>query len=330
MDISLEEFVFFKDEKSTIKHVFEVACGYHSKIVGEDQILGQLRDSYMESLKLKASSKELGRLFQNAISCGKKFKTCSKLYEIKVSSVSIVVSKLKDLKCKKVMVIGYGEIGKLSVRYLLEGDFETIYLVLRNKEKVQNINDDRLKILSFKEKNKYINHVDSIIGCTSAPHRVVLKDDINIQNKKLYCFDMAVPRDIQKSVKDIEGIELYNIDEISKIDDKNKKLRIERMKEYRYIVDDSINDFNEYLKIRNISKDIKEIKDNGIEVSKRRLSTYKNKNKGNDEGELVYKLINSVTNLYTNRAIEILKEEEIKGSGEECLRILKKIFMKEN
>lgn len=328
-DISLKKYVFLMDEKNTIKHIFQVSSGYHSKIKGESQILGQVKDAYRDSCKISGATKNLGRLFECATFCGKKFRAKAKLYEIPVSSISIVVNKLLELKCKKVMVLGYGHIGKLAIKYLLQSNFEEIILVLRDISKANDISDKRVKIITFKEKNKYINYMDGIIGCTSAPYSVVLENDIMKTGNKIYCFDLAVPRDIDKEVLKLERIEGYNIDEISKIDDKNKVLRMERMNQYEYIINDSINEYIKWLELRKLSPEIKKIKENAERVYKRRLKTYINKSKDINESELVEKLLKSITNLYSNRAIEILKEEKLKGNEKECLQIIKKIFAQE-
>ena len=123
-DLSLKEYVFLMDEKSTIKHIFQVSSGYHSKIKGESQILGQVKEAYRDSYNIKGAVKSLGRLFESAISCGKKFIAKAKLYEIPVSSISIAVNKLLELKCEKVMVLGYGHMGKLAIKYLLQSSFK--------------------------------------------------------------------------------------------------------------------------------------------------------------------------------------------------------------
>lgn len=330
-DESLKQYTFFKNEESTIKHLFEVSCGYHSKIKGEDQILGQIKTAYKESLDIKGTSKVLGRLFESAIACGKKFRNEAKLYEIPVSSISIVANKFIEMNCKKIMILGFGEIGQLAVKYFLQNQFQEIYLVLRDLSKAADLEDAKIKLLTFEEKNKYINEVDGIVGCTSAPHPVVFKEDLNEIGNKLYCFDMAIPRDIDKNVLELERVEAYNIDEISKIDDENKVLRAEKMKEYRYLIDDAIEEYKEWIKVRNISNKIREIKENGYEIYKRRLKTFNNKKNGSeDDNKLVGVLLKSTSDVYINRAIELLKEEKLKGCERECLRIINRIFAAEN
>ena len=88
-DLNFKKYCFCLEEENTIKHLMEVACGFHSRILGEDQILGQIKDAYKQALKLGSVKLELQRLFQEAITCGKRFRTEGKLYEIPVSSSSI-------------------------------------------------------------------------------------------------------------------------------------------------------------------------------------------------------------------------------------------------
>ena len=327
-DKKLKKYIFFNKEEFVIKHLFELSCGFHSKIKGEDQILGQIKEAYMNSLEMKGANKILGRLFQGAIACGKRFRSEAKLYEIPVSSISIVVNKFLEENCKKIMVLGYGEIGKLAIKYLLQDDFTNIYLVLRDLSKADEITDSRVTKLTFNNKNKYINEVDGIIGCTSAPHAIVSEDDINDEGNPIYCFDMAIPRDIDEKVFNKDRVYLYNIDEISKIDDENKTLRVKRMEEYRWIINDAIDEFNDWVKIRQISNKIKIIKNNGASVYRKRINTYEHKriSENSKDRKLVETLIKSISDYYVNKAIKLLKEEKLNGNEEECFRLLSKIF----
>ena len=105
-DISFLEYTFYLEGEDVAKHLLEVVCGFHSKILGEDQILGQVKLAYELSLEHKAIHTKLLRLFEEAISCGKKFRTESKLYEIPVSASSIAVNKVEEFGARSVMVLG--------------------------------------------------------------------------------------------------------------------------------------------------------------------------------------------------------------------------------
>ena len=137
---------------------------------------------------------------------------------------------------------------------------------------------------------------------------------------------MAVPRDIDEKILKLDRIKNYNIDEISMIDDNNKKLRIEKMNEYKWIIDEKINEYKEWLSLRQLSKDIQKIQSVGNEIFSERYKTYKNKHKNNQDELLVEKMMKSVSDYYVNRAIDLLKQEKLKGCEDECLKMINQIF----
>ena len=325
-----KSYVFIAKDKDVCRHLFEVTAGFHSKILGEDQILGQVKNAYEEALKNKSISLELHRLFQEAITCGKKFRNESKLFEIPVSSASIVVNESINRGCNRFMLIGYGEVGRLTMKYLLSHAIDVVYLVVRNQNIKEEINDERVRIISFEEKNKYIDEVQCIISCTSAPHTVISKKDINEKGHRILIYDLAVPRDVEEDVTSLRRCEVYNIDTISSINDENKRLRTEKMQENKYILTKYLNEYYEWLKIRKITPKIKELKALGKTVYEKRSETFLHKSKSKDHVALANMLIKSTSDFYINRAIEVMKEETLKGCGEDCIKIIEKIFtMKE-
>ena len=326
-DYEYKQYIFMTTSQDVYRHLFEVCCGFHSKILGEDQILGQVKDSYEEALNIKAVSLELHRLFQEAITCGKRFRKESKLFEIPVSSASIVVNEAVSHKCTKFMIFGYGEVGQLTMKYLISHGAKLIYLVVRNNKIKDEIYDERVKVIGFEEKNKYIDEVECLIGCTSAPHAVVKKSDINENGNKLIIYDLSVPRDVEKEVAFLDRTEVYNIDTISHINDKNKKLREEKMEENKYIMTKYLKEYEEWLKLRSIAPTIKKLKAIGNEISEKRIQTFSHKSNSEKDIILANKLIESTSDFYINRAIEVIKEETLKGCGEECMKIIEKIFV---
>lgn len=327
-DYELREYIFISRDNEVFRHLLEVCCGFHSKILGEDQILGQVKDAYEKSLEIEAVSLELHRLFQEAITCGKRFRKEAKLFEIPVSSASITVNEAINHNCTKFMVLGYGEVGQRVVKYLLSHEIEIIYLVVRNNKIVEEISDERVKVINFQQKNDYIDKIECIIGCTSAPHPVIKKSDIKEEGDKLIIYDLSVPRDVEKEVAFLERTNVYNIDTISHMDDRNKILRKERMEEYKYIMVKYLKEYEEWLKLRSISPMIKKLKALGTEVSEKRIETFEHKCNDKKDVALSNKLIKSTSDFYINRIIEIMKEETLKGNGEEWTRIIEKIFMK--
>ena len=326
-DISLLQYTFYLEGISVAKHLLEVVCGFHSKILGEDQILGQIKLAYELSLENKAIHTKLLRLFEEAISCGKKFRTESKLYEIPVSASSIAVKEVEEFGASSIMVLGYGTIGSLVVKYALGSKFNKVFIVVRNKGKVPDLKDDRVEILDFNEYKDVINEVDAVISCTAAPHVVIKNDYINNNGKEIMLIDLALPRDIDEALSQNERVTLLDIDTISKLDVDNKKLRNEKMNEYKFLVDEYLNEYKNWLNIREVTYYIHEMKNTGNSVIESRVKSFEHKCKDKRDIDLATTLIKSTSDYYINRAIKLLKEEKLKGREEECLNILKQIFM---
>ena len=326
-DISLLKYTFYLQGADVAKHLLEVVCGFHSKILGEDQILGQVKLAYELSLEHKAVHTKLLRLFEDAISCGKRFRTESKLYEIPVSASSIAVNEVEKFGAKSVMVLGYGEIGGLVVKYVLGSKFNEVFIVVRNKSKVLDLKDERVKVLDFNEYREVINNVDAIISCTSAPHIVIKDGYINVEGKEIMLIDLALPRDIDENLSENKRVTLLDIDTISKLDDNNKKLRNEKMNDYRFLVYEYLNEYKNWLSIREVTYYIHEMKTKGNTVVESRVKSFEHKCKDKRDIDLATTLIKSTSDYYINRAIKLLKEEKLKGREEECLNILKQIFM---
>ena len=327
-DKSLLEYVFYIDGESAVKHIFELACGFHSRILGEDQILGQIRDAYLEGVEKGYIFSELMRLFEEAISCGKRFRSDTKLYEIPVSSSSIAVNKVIESKAEKLMVMGYGTIGKLVIKYALGTELKEINIVVRDKSKVEKITDQRVNILTYNEARERLNEMDGLISCTAASHLVVEKYHINKEGKNILLIDLAMPRDIDPQLQNYERVQLLDIDKIGKLDDENKHLRVERMQKNKYIIDKYIKEYMNWLNLRCVTNYIKEFKDSGDFIVSHRVKSFENKCKNKEDAKLAEILIKSTADYYITRAITVLKNEKAKGREEQCLRILMEIFTK--
>ena len=322
-DLKLIKYTFHIKGKRMAQHLMEVVCGFHSKILGEDQILGQVKFAIESSSEINGVKSDLKRLFQLAITCGKKFRDTSKIYKIPVSSSSIVVKEAINKGLKKFMLLGFGDVGQLTSKYILSSDFDELYIAVRNVAVVE-VTDSRVKIISFEEKNKYYKEVECIICCTSAPHPVVLKKDL--PDKELIIYDLALPRDVEENVVTMAKVKVYDIDKISFIDDENRKKRKELMENNKYIIEKYVGDFINWKDLREIDPHIKKLLKSGEVVYFSRYKSFKNKQHVKDNDKLAMTLLKSTSDAYINRAIEVLKEEQLKGRADECLKIIEKIF----
>lgn len=323
-DDNLTKHVFQDSGEKSINHIMEVACGFHSKIPGEDQILGQIRDALSICCENALSSSRINRLFQIVLACGKEFRTVSGLNKIPVSSSSIVSSQCSKRNIESAMIIGYGEVGRLVEKYLISTSIRDIYIVVRNKSKLVPI-DDKIKYIEFNEKKDYYGRVDSIISCTSSPHVIV--SDCDLPDKDYVLFDMAVPRDIDGELDKREKVQLIDIDRISLLDDENKEKRKRIMLKNKYVIKEKTKEFLDKETVMEIVPHIMEIKKSGNMVTKTRMATFRNKKDSKDSEKLAKAMIESTSNFYVNKAIKVLKNAQLKGNGDECLSYIKEIFM---
>ena len=148
------------------------------------------------------------------------------------------------------MIIGYGDVGSLALRYALDSRItEEIYLVVRDSQKYDNkdanINNPKVRLINFKEKKFYYPMVEAIISCTSAPHPVVKLEEFKelILRKPLVVYDLAVPRDVEEGIKELPKLKLYDIDSLNVIDEENKNKRRQVMYENMNIIDKFLEDY---------------------------------------------------------------------------------------
>lgn len=326
-DKYLISYTFYKEGKDVVTHLMEVICGFDSKILGEEQILGQIKTAYTLALKNNSIKGELQRLFQEGIACSKNFRQYCEIYKIPVSSASIVVKEALKEDIKRFMIIGFGETGRLVLKYLLSYEIDIVYVVVRDKNNIKNnsIIDEKVRFINFEDKNKFYNEVDSIVSCTSAPHTIIHREELPEQ-KSILIFDLAVPKDVDKEVVNLRNIRVLDIDDISSMDNNNKIMRRKKMEKYKYILDEHIDKFITWQSINELSPEIQYIKNFGEEVNRERIKTFKNKKNTKDHEELAETLIKSTSKVYINRFIEVLKEEKLEGREKYCLEIMKKIF----
>ena len=327
-DYELVQYIFYIKDKHAIKHLMEVSCGFHSKILGEDQILGQIKTAYEAALKAKTIKGKLQRLFQNAVTCGKEFKHICESYKTPVSIPSIVAKEILNMNIRKYMIIGFGKMGQLLFKYLNNLHVEIIYIAVRDLSKIDDLYKKYgwARFIPFQDRKDYYGDVDCIVSCTSAPCKIISKVDLPC--KKLTIFDLAVPEDVDKNVLTLDNVNLYDIDDISVIDEKNKIKRKQIMEKYKYILKKHIDEFVKGEKLYELSPEIQKVKEYGHEICEKRINTFKNKKYTKDNDILVKTMIESTARFYINRAIEVMKEEKLKGTEEECLRLINKIFCK--
>lgn len=246
-------YVYMKDE--AITHLFEVASGIDSLVIGEVQILGQIKKSYQKALEVGSSGKTLNTAFQNAFRVAKKVRMLTKIGEGNVSigsiSCQLVDKVLGGLLEKKVLLIGAGKVGALMLKSLHGKGANTTLVSSRSYEKVKVLaREFNGRAVRFNEIEPFLTDADIVISSTSAPHYVLHPDMLKRimsrrNNKTIFLIDLAVPRDIDPLISRITGVHLYNIDSLIKISEQNMKKRESEIFQCRKIIAEETQNFME-------------------------------------------------------------------------------------
>ena len=269
---NIKKYLFCKTGQDAIEHVFRVSAGLDSIVLGEDQILGQVKDAHEFSKQLGASKKVFNKLFREAITASKDIKTTTKISHQPISISYIGIKCLKDrlgsLEGKNALVIGIGKMSKLAMKHLEEEKLNSIYVTNRSYEKLQDIQDEYKNLIPIKYEERYsvLEKVDVVISATASPHTVIKKENMPNLSNTLIMMDIALPRDIDKNIDTLENIEVYDIDDLKKISDENDKKRRELACTGELLIDEKIDEFNDWLETIKIDPTIQSLNDKCTDI----------------------------------------------------------------
>ncbi len=245
--------------KDSLEHLLRVASGLESMMVGEDQILGQVKDFYHLGKELGSIGEVLDTAFTKAIQVGKKVRRMTKINKGAVSigsaAVELAERKLSTLIGKKAMIIGAGVMGKLVGKAISHKGLEKIYVANRTPKKGEVLAKElgeNARAIPFEKIEKYMVEVDLVITATSAQHHVITKSMVekvmNVRNEDILIIDIALPRDVEDSVREIDGVSLYTIDDLREISKENIRKRMNEAKKAEKIVKKELDHLMELLK----------------------------------------------------------------------------------
>ena len=210
---------FFVERKNEVaaKYLFELTCGLHSLVFGEDQILTQVRDSLAMSREMKSADALLDKLFSSAVSVGKKVKTnvsfrgaSRSVAERGVYLLEEVFTELTGINC---VVIGNGEMGRIAAKILVNKGANVSVTVRQYKHKKLVVPEGCLPI-PYEDRMLYIASADAVISATTSPHLTVTADKFPANNNKCTLVDLAMPRDIDPDIANLKGISIYDLDDL--------------------------------------------------------------------------------------------------------------------
>jgi len=282
--ISLEElekyFYSYQDERA-VEHLFRVSSSLDSMVLGEAQILGQVKDAYSTARALRSTGTVLNQLFEKAFNVAKKVREETGISErgVSISSAAVELARkiFEDLENHSVMLVGTGEMAELAAKHLMSYGVKTVYVASRTYERAvklaQDLNGCALDFEGFKDE---LHRADIVITSTAAPTFIIKKDMVEkaIQkrkNKPIFFIDIAVPRDIEPEVNTLENVYLYDIDDLESVVSANIKEREKEAESAMEIVESEVTKFNNWVVALDAVPTIVEMRNRAEAIRRREL-----------------------------------------------------------
>lgn len=239
--------VFVKEQEEALTHLFRVSAGLDSVVIGEDQILGQVKDALELAGELGSRKKFLSRSFLEAITFAKKMKHQYKISEKPLSIPSVAVKMLSEKHLvpwsqTKALVIGTGEMGQLTLKYLEEAGATQLFLCNRSAcipEPLQK-SGKNYTLIPYDQRYEALVDMDVVVTTTSSPHLILKEVHFLPRTKPVYLIDMALPMDIERSIAHLPQVTLLDIDDIEAQTDANYELRQQIAKEMAAQVEEHV------------------------------------------------------------------------------------------
>lgn len=251
-DVSDELYDEFADEyldEAAAKHLFAVTCGMDSMVLGEDEVQRQVKDAYQFAHELGKTGLEMNMLFQGALRCSRKIKAETEIKYLPVSVGTLTANFAAEFASRlgrnaNVLMLGAsGKIGRVVVKDMLDIGCFNMYCTRRQHHPDFGNDDlnDIVTVVDYDDRYSFMNDADIVVSATKSPHCVIKKaeTEANIDDHKdRLLIDLAVPRDIEPEVADIQGVSLYDIDYIKTMSEENNRKKAELRNEMDRIIDE--------------------------------------------------------------------------------------------
>jgi glutamyl-tRNA reductase len=254
---TLEAHLYTYHSEAAIRHVFRVASSLDSMVVGEPQILGQIKTSYGYAAEYKSSGIILNRFLHKAFSVAKRVRTETRIASSAVSvafaAVELAKKILGDLSDKTVMLIGAGEMCELAAKHFLNSGAKGVMVTNRTFERAERLAEDfGGEAVRFEKMFEHLHRADIVLSSTGAPHIIIGPKDVEEvvrrrRFKPMFFIDIAVPRDIDPKVDNLENAYLFTVDDLQEIVQANLAQRNKEAEKAEEIIDQEIGQFHKWL-----------------------------------------------------------------------------------
>jgi len=333
----LRKYTYIHCGEDSVHHIFRVASGLDSLVMGEPQIFGQVKESFEACREFGGAGTFIRKLEEYTIKTTKKVRTYTGIGENPVSvsyaAVELAAKIFGNLKSHNALIIGAGEMCELAAKHLVTSDIGSITVTNRTMEKAEKLASEvNGNVLPFENYRENLKDYDIVISSTGATELLVTKDDAKnamAQRKKrpMFFIDIAVPRDIDPAINEVENVYVYDIDDLKAVVEANKKQREKEAVKAEEYIQQGLENFYGWLdsmKIVPVIKSLRASFEDTIEAEVQRFAQ-KNKVESKDEMVKMHYLLSAYMNKVLHTPLKNLKNKSSEGGKytlDEAMKIL--------
>lgn len=340
-DIEESEFadaLYEHQDAEVAGHLFRVASSLDSLVVGETQILGQVHDAYLISHAEQSTDKIVNALFQKAFAVAKKIRSNTRISEGKVSissvAVDLAVSIFMDLTDKTVIVIGSGEMSELTLKSLVDKGVGRVIVANRSIENAKTLAEAfNGEAIALDDLAAHLHRADIVISSTGAPGVILHRDQVSRalrerSHQPMFIIDIAVPRDVDASINELDNIYLYDVDNLQGVADQNMESRRNELERCYELVDAGVNQFSRWLTsliaeptIVSLSREFHGVRERELQKTLDSMKHLSDK----DREEVEY-LTKRIVNNILQQPLAQMKQDAHETDHSSMLQIVRRIF----
>lgn len=317
--LGLADSLYVHQERDAVEHTFSVAAGLDSMVLGEAQILGQLKEAYRIAQEAGSTGPALNKLFQAAFSAAKRVRTETQIGANAVSLASATVSLARrvyaDLGERSALLVGAGEMIALTARHLASQGVRRMVIANRSLPRAQTLASELKAVaVGLHDIGSELQSADIVVACTASPVPLITKalaeTSLRARRRRrpIFMVDLAVPRDIEPEVAELEDVYLFSIDDLQKVVDENRQQRELAAGGAKLLIDEEVGRFIAEARahdagpaIRTLRAQANEIRSHTVEQAKRMLAA------GRSSDEVVDFLANTLTNRLLHAPTQALR-----------------------
>lgn len=318
---------YVHEDQSAIGHLMRVASGLDSMVLGEPQILGQIKDAYDLAKQNSLLGSGLEQLFQQVFATAKRVRTETGIgtnpVSVAYAAVSLAQKIFTDLRDSSALLIGAGETIELVARHLRQAGVQKMVIANRTVEKAQCLADEiQGEAVTLSAIPDQLVKADIVISSTAAPLPILGKGMVERalklrRHKPIFMVDIAVPRDIEPQVDELDDVFLFTVDDLQEVIDENLAARREAAEQAEKLISTSVQEFMRSLRVRDAGRMIGEFRQNAQRLAEAELQVALSQlSQGQDAQEVLHKLCRSLTNKWLHHPTLKIREASAENRGD--------------